>query len=69
MATKGPETGAPPDPPADEEDPKKRVGKVALKKKPSRPPWAHEAVREVPPDKLTPLEPKDGPQDPEPEKK
>ena len=57
MTTKGDRPTEPGVEPPDQAKPKKAVGKIALKKKPSRPPWAQEVAREVPAEKLTPVEP------------
>jgi len=37
------------------DDTPKAVAKISLKKKASKPPWATEPAREVPPDRLTPV--------------
>jgi hypothetical protein len=49
-------------PDRDDETPK-AVARISLKKKASKPPWATEPAREVPPDRLTPVG--DPPADPE----
>jgi hypothetical protein len=52
------DTKTPSEPPAKEGEKAKPVGKIALKKKPSKPPWAVDLdVKEVGPGGLTPVDP------------
>lgn len=70
MSTNGPggedaedrKTPEVPQPGPEKPEKKKPVGKIALKRKPSRPPWAIDPIREIGPEGLTPVEtPKEEP--------